>query len=296
MSFLDVWVKRDGEGGFTTEVYRKKTHSNRYLNFGSNHPLEHKLSGMKTLVHRATIYCSNGQLFRQELKHLRDTFLENGYDPKVVKKVLRSKVDVSQRQEMIENLLEDVDKEKEEEEVYGDVIVPYVKEINSKLLRVCRKLELKMVNRRTTNLRSLLVKTRPPVEFEEKKNVIYRVPCGNCEKAYVGQTKRPWKVRRGEHKTSIKKYMRGEGTGSDDYNDWGIPNHCMETDFEHDFDFENTTYLARERHLGRRLVLESLFISLEEDSVNTKEGREVGEVWGIILKEYQQQLGYFQKD
>ena len=82
--FLDVLVKRERDGSFTTTVYRKETHSDRYLHFSSNHPLQHKLSGLTTLMFRAYRYCSNDELLRAELDHLRKTFIDNGYPEELV--------------------------------------------------------------------------------------------------------------------------------------------------------------------------------------------------------------------
>ena len=44
LPFLDRLVRRNKHGDFSTSVYRKPTNSNRYLNFRSDHPLEHKHS------------------------------------------------------------------------------------------------------------------------------------------------------------------------------------------------------------------------------------------------------------
>ena len=70
LNFLDVLVKWEDSGEFTTSVYRKATHSDRYLHFSSDHPLKDKISGIKTLKHRALAYCSNTDLLQTELNHL----------------------------------------------------------------------------------------------------------------------------------------------------------------------------------------------------------------------------------
>jgi hypothetical protein len=50
LPFLDIFISRLN-GKLKTQVYRKPTHSNRYLNFHSYHCLENKKSVIRTLTH-----------------------------------------------------------------------------------------------------------------------------------------------------------------------------------------------------------------------------------------------------
>ena len=52
ISFLDTLVSRKN-GVVTVDVYRKPTHTDRYLDFNSNHDNLHKASTALTLLHRA---------------------------------------------------------------------------------------------------------------------------------------------------------------------------------------------------------------------------------------------------
>jgi len=79
LGFLDVLIRREDDGSFTTSVFRKKTHSDRYLHFSSDHPLKDKISGLKTLKYRAIKYCSSEELLKAELQHLSKVFIDNGY-------------------------------------------------------------------------------------------------------------------------------------------------------------------------------------------------------------------------
>ena len=54
--FLDVVIDRNNDGKFSTKVSRKITHTNRYLDFKSNHPLQHKLSVVRSLRNRASYF------------------------------------------------------------------------------------------------------------------------------------------------------------------------------------------------------------------------------------------------
>ena len=90
MSFLDVLVKRETDGSVTTSVYRKKTHSDRYLHFSSDHPLKDKIACLETLRCRAFAYCSSETLVKAELQHLQKVFIENGYPTNLVLQFLTS--------------------------------------------------------------------------------------------------------------------------------------------------------------------------------------------------------------
>ncbi|XP_076058615.1 uncharacterized protein LOC143035632 [Oratosquilla oratoria] len=85
LPFLDVLVKRAGDI-LVTSVYRKATHTDRLLDFGSDHPTCHKKSVVKTLWNRAERVCSTGTSLKEERSRLRRVFRDNGYPNQVVKR------------------------------------------------------------------------------------------------------------------------------------------------------------------------------------------------------------------
>ena len=57
--FLDLNVHRTVEGKLETDVYRKPTHTDKYLSYDSHHSVSHKRSVAKTLLQRAELLPSN---------------------------------------------------------------------------------------------------------------------------------------------------------------------------------------------------------------------------------------------
>jgi len=69
--FPDVLVKRGTTGQIRTSVYRKAAHTGRYLNYGSEHPLQHKRSVVNTLLHRADAIWNDEQDRQEEIATIK---------------------------------------------------------------------------------------------------------------------------------------------------------------------------------------------------------------------------------
>ena len=61
---------RDDNNKIRIMVYRKKTHTDRYLSFKSHHPAQAKRSTVMTLLKRARDVTSDRHLLKKELKHI----------------------------------------------------------------------------------------------------------------------------------------------------------------------------------------------------------------------------------
>ena len=79
LPFLDVLLRHDPDGSISTLVYRKPTHTDRYLDFSSHHPLAHKIAVVRTLHTRAESINSSVLGKDEETKHLRQALTSNGY-------------------------------------------------------------------------------------------------------------------------------------------------------------------------------------------------------------------------
>ena len=60
-------------------VYRKPTHTDRYLNFRSDHPLQHKKAVIKTLLCRAERLTASEANYKEEINRVQLALKNNGY-------------------------------------------------------------------------------------------------------------------------------------------------------------------------------------------------------------------------
>ena len=84
LPFLDTTVRREGSKA-TTKVYRKPTHTDRYIHFSYHHPRVFKGTVM-CLKNRANNICTEGNRMK-ELDHLK-VFKQNGYPKNVIERTL----------------------------------------------------------------------------------------------------------------------------------------------------------------------------------------------------------------
>ena len=78
--FLDTFPRPSGNNKIITSVYRKPTHTDRYLDFNSNHPKSIKCA----LFDRAKNVCSSPELLAEEMDNLSKVLKYNNYPEWVI--------------------------------------------------------------------------------------------------------------------------------------------------------------------------------------------------------------------
>ena len=78
LTFLDTLTKPTSNSIEST-VYRKCIHTDRYLDYSSNHPISAKLSVTHTVIHRAKQICSTPKFLAKEMDHLHSVLQDNHY-------------------------------------------------------------------------------------------------------------------------------------------------------------------------------------------------------------------------
>ncbi len=119
LAFLDTLVKADNEGNISLTVYRKETHTDQYLSYTSEHPLEHKMSVVHTLLHRAETIVTNDEEKTKEKDKIRTALTRCGYPEWTIKRGTHT----------IENQKkkEKSNTQKKDKKNKGFTVLPYVK-------------------------------------------------------------------------------------------------------------------------------------------------------------------------
>ena len=71
LPFLDTLVIANDDGTLKTKIYHKPPHTDQYLNWDSNHYLEHKRSVVCTLLCRAETVVSEPEDVKEEVEHVK---------------------------------------------------------------------------------------------------------------------------------------------------------------------------------------------------------------------------------
>jgi len=241
---LDLLIKRSPSGHLLLAVYRKPTHSDRYLNLRSEHPLQHKQSVVNTLLDRAKKLSSTTQGLNSELKYVKRTLLFNGYPKWMIK-----------------------DKKKKQynrPEFRSKVVLPYSADLGETLKSILERHRIRTIFKPVIKLSTTLALGKDAVPANKRRDVVYEIPCGNCEHMYIGETKRSLSTRLKEHhrdtfprnilenpeKTALTKPAAQSG-------------HAFNWDYAHVLHHVNSYH--------KRIVLESLYINLKTNTVTVND-------------------------
>jgi len=91
LPFLDLLIIRKDTGALNLQIYRKPTHTDQYLNFNSHHPIEHKLSVVRTLFDRSQSLISDSTDRHAEDLHIEKALRDCGYPDWTFQKIKKSR-------------------------------------------------------------------------------------------------------------------------------------------------------------------------------------------------------------
>ena len=191
--FLDTLLTVEENGTISTKIYRKKTHTDQYLHFNSNHHAGQKLGIVSTLKKRMEIITKEQDKVEEE-EHIEKAFRSCGYPEWAVKRKNKEK----KKSQL-----------KEDDQVVARVSIPYTKGLSEKISRQMRKHNIETIHKPTTTIKNILCsKAKDRLNPMDKPGALYYINCKAHGVDYVGETGRAVKERMYEHRVVSHDDMR----------------------------------------------------------------------------------------
>lgn len=242
--FLDTLVIRSPNNSIILNWYRKPTSSGRYINYYSNHPLNHKFNTIIAMKNRVE-HISDDKFVKINLRFLFDTFVNNGYPKHVLNKLIYSSNYYDGPVEAVaDNTI-----------VYKKL--PYVRNLTDNIVNHFKKFKnITIAKYNLLTVNDLFTKTKDKIPTLGTSGVVYSIPCRDCQMCYIGQSSQILKKRLTQHKSDCKIGKRS----------CALAIHSQ--DLDHTFYYDGVKILERESDYRKRLFLEMVSINSERHSVN----------------------------
>lgn len=248
--FLDTEVIRKPDNMVILDWYIKPTSSGRYINYNSHHREKMKINlvlALKNRIHKI----SHTSLRNKNIDKLFNILIDNSYPPHLLRKLLyNTRIDNHIHNDNVTN-------ETGVSTFYSSI--PYIKEVSPRIVNFFKhEKDIKIAQRNTKYLGLLYTKLKDKDNPNRISNVIYNIPCQNCQMKYIGQTSRSIGSRITSHKSDCNLKKRS----------CALAEHNIDTG--HHLDYNNYKILHREKNFTKRLFLEMVEINLEPHSMNKR--------------------------
>ena len=257
MPFLDTVVTPQRDGSLATTVYRKPTHTDQYLQWDSHHAIANKYSIISSLLHRAKNICSNQQLLEEEHNHIHRALSKCKYPAWAIN---RTKLKMSTPRTNKNSEKKNINK--------GHITVSYCEGLSESIKNTCKKYGIQVFFKSGKSIKDELVAPKDKDHITKKSGIIYRYKCNRleCDEEYIGETARTFGERYKEHlKAPSPIYDHSNITG-------------------HNTTLNNFSIVGREEQNLSRLIKESMFIRVNNPSLNKNIGKyHLPHVWDEVL-------------
>ena len=247
-----------------TKIYKKPTHTDRYLNFNSAHSMSQKQGLVKCLLNRAQSQLNSKRPNKTlETSKIMEALKKNDY-PKwflnCTVKSLKRKTNSS----LADN-----------KEIKTRVVLPYVPRYFEVLSKILRNVGIVVCSKPHLTLKDILPKAKDSVERSSRPGVVYQIPCRDCTGIYIGETGWAYKTRLAEHKRDLRPENLAKVYDNNSNKKNG--EHVITKD--HRVDWDHRKILTFETDFTKGCFLESFFIHNSENAINDKENCFYSEIY-----------------
>lgn len=267
INFLDLTLTKVNNK-IITNWYIKPSNSSRLLNYNSNHSIQLKKNIIYNLTDRA-ISLSNKQFHSMNLNIITDLLKENDYPPPFIESCISyrlRKIFFSQSSISPESTFHNNSR------IFSNTIsLPFNNNAFFKSKNFLKEHNISVVPHINRNLSHIITLGKDRTKKEDTTGTVYKFDCKECPATYIGETKRPLKIRLREHMTNKDRKSV-------------VALHIQNHE-NHSFDWNNARILDREKNYHKRKLSESIHINCFSNTINKKEDTQfLNRIYRNILK------------
>ena len=245
-------------GDKSTSVYRKPTHTNRYIHYNSSAPASAKDSVIRSLTRRAYNLCSPQHL-QKELDTVYSICLQNGHPPARTTRIMD---EIKRKLEQPNRLSSrKFNRQLTANSPSLKTSLPYHPTLSKDLKKILTTHDIQVTDSSGPTLRNILTKTKTTPPPYMTQNLIYEIPCKDCSASYDGQTKRPILKRTKEHEADYRL-----GPADAKLAKCGPAHHARTTG--HTMAWDRTSILTSTKHTSQLDLTEHAAIKIRDPIIN----------------------------
>ena len=164
--FLDTFSNSNGEQ-IEVSVYRKPTHTVRYLDFNSSHPISVKRAVVRALIDRVSNVCSSPDILPKEMEHLSKVLHYNNYPQWLI-----DRWDKSDQNAHLFHPKTGLETKKQ-----FFISVPYYRGLSEAFKKVFKYTHIQFCFKGVNIFKPLLMNPKDKVSIKQKKDLVYHWQC-----------------------------------------------------------------------------------------------------------------------
>lgn len=259
--FLDMCLIRTDNNKIITKWYRKPINSNRFINFYSYHPTKMKINLIQNLKNRV-IKLSHPSLKNESLNQLKHILIDNSYPLNLINKILfsseyQNSITKSYRNDQITSINNTSPHSQTINPTFF-ISLPHIQELTPRIINVLKNDNIKFSKTNIKTVSTIFSKLKTKLDTKEKSNIVYEIPCTECDQTYIGQTSRNTIGRITSHKSDCRRGVKS----------CALSDHVL--DKNHLMDYSNTKILLTEKNYNKRIFLEMVEISKNNNCMNKR--------------------------
>lgn len=195
LPFLDLKIIKENNQ-LTFGIYHKPTHTDNYIKNDSYNPIAHKHAVLNSLTHRLVFTPLKEEEYNKEYKYIISTAINNGFSQQLVDKKIKK---YKQQKQITESTQLEQIKDKPNFRKFT-----YHPKLHHKFQKIFKKHKITLAPQNNFSLQKILCNNIKDSTPELQKSGVYKINCADCNKLYIGKTKRTLETRLKEHLRAVK--------------------------------------------------------------------------------------------